>query len=100
MKIIMPHVYKPVDKLICVWTDRNNFQTHYKIFKNFCRDANESSEMNYSYETIQEKWLKPHIDLDTKLRSGAEKKSEFICKIMNNTLLEDLWELQEKENEW
>ena len=69
----MPREYRSMNKLICIWTVKNNYYTHYRNSKFFVETDVSVSKVKIVTKFKQKRWLKPKIDMKTDLKSRAEK---------------------------
>ena len=76
-----------VEKLVCSIEDKEKYVIHIRALKQAINHRLTLKEVNRVIKFNQEAWLKPNIDMNTKLRKEA--KSEFekgFFKLMNNSV--------------
>ena len=74
-------------KLVCTIQDKKNYVVHIRALKQVLNDGLVLKKVHRVIEFRQEAWLKPYIDMNTKL--GTETKNEFekdFFKLMNNSV--------------
>ena len=72
---------KKCNKLVCNVHDKKNYVTHIKALKQTLNHGLILQKVNRVIQFNQKAWLKPYIDMNTKLRTEA--KNDFF-KVMNN----------------
>ena len=76
-----------VEKLVCSIEDKEKYVIHIRALKKSLNHGLILKEMNRVIKFNQEAWLKPYIDMNTKLRK--EDKNEFekdFFKLMDNSV--------------
>ena len=76
-----------VDKLICNVQNKRNYVVHITALKQALDHVLILKKVHRVIKFKQEKWLKPYIDMNTKLRK--EVKNDFekdFFKLMNNSV--------------
>ena len=74
-------------KLVCTIQDKKNYVVHIRALKQALNNGLVLKKVHRVIEFRQEAWLKPYIDMNTKL--GTETKNEFekdFFKLMNNSV--------------
>ena len=76
-----------VEKLVCSIEDKEKYVIHIRALKQALNHGSILKRVHRVIQFNQEAWLKPYIDMSTKLRKEA--KSEFekdFFKLMNNSI--------------
>ena len=76
-----------VEKLVCSIEDREKYVIHIRALKQALNNGLKLKKVHRVIRFMQEAWLKPYIDMNTKLRK--ETKNEFdkdFFKLMNNSV--------------
>ena len=74
-----------VEKLICSIEDKEKYVIHIRALKQALNHGLRLKEVNRVIQFNQKAWLKPYIDMNTKLRKEAKKELEKdFFKLMNN----------------
>ena len=76
-----------VEKLVCSIEDKEKYVIHIRALKQALNNGLKLKEVHRVIKFQQKAWLKPYIDMNTKLRK--EGKSEFennFFKLMNNSV--------------
>ena len=75
------------NKLICDFDDEKNYVVHIKALKQALNYGLILKKVHRVIQFNQKAWLKPYIDMNTKLRTEAENKfiKDFF-KVMNNAV--------------
>ena len=72
-------------KLCLTLQDKKNYVCHYKNLKFYLKHGLKLKNVHKILQFDQKAWLKPYIDLNTKLRQEADNKfEEGFAKLMNN----------------
>jgi len=72
-------------KLCLTLRDKKNYVCHYKNLKFYLKHGLKLKKVHKILQFDQKAWLKPYIDLNTKLRQEADNKfEEGFAKLMNN----------------
>ena len=82
-----------VEKLVCSIEDKEKYVIHIRALKQALNHGLVLKDVHRVIKFNQEAWLKPYIDMNTKLRKEA--KSEFekdFFKLMNNSVFEKTME--------
>ena len=76
-----------VEKLVCTIEDKEKYAIHIRTLKQALNHGLVLKDVHRVIKFNQEAWLKPYIDMNTKLRTEAknEFKKDFF-KLMNNSL--------------
>ena len=75
------------DKLVCNVRDKENYVTHILALKQALNHGLKLSKVHRVIEFRQEDWLKPYIEINTKLRLQAKYDFEKdFFKLMNNSV--------------
>ena len=72
-------------KMICDWTNKQNYLVHYRLLKFYVRHGMVVTKVHRVIQFKQKSWLKEYIDLNTQKRAKA--KTEFekdFFKLLNN----------------
>ena len=73
-------------KLCLTLNDKKNYICHYKNLKFYLKHGMKLKKIHKILQFDQSAWLKPYIDLNTKLRQEADNKfEEGFAKLMNNS---------------
>ena len=76
-------------KLTCTVENKENYVIHIRALKQSINNGLIIKKVHRVIQFNQEAWLKPYIDMDTKLRKEAKKDfEEDFFKLMNNTEFE------------
>ena len=76
-----------VEKLICNIEDKEKYVMHIKVLKQALNHGLVLKKVHRVIQFNQEDWLKPYIDMNTKLRKEAKNEFEKdFFKLMNNTV--------------
>ena len=74
-------------KLVCTLHDKENYVIHIKALKQVLNHGLVLKKVHRVIEFKQEAWLKPYIDMNTKLRKEAKNDFEKdFFKLMNNSV--------------
>ena len=76
-----------VEKLICSIEDKEKYVIHIRTLKQALNCGSKLKKVHRVFKFNQKAWLKPYIDINTKLRTNA--KNEFqknVFKLMNNSV--------------
>ena len=76
-----------VEKLVCSIEDKEKYVIHIRALKKALNNGLKLKKVHRVIRFMQKAWLKPYIDMNTKLRKEA--KSEFekdFFKLMNNSV--------------
>ena len=74
-----------VEKLICNIEDKEKYVMHIKVLKQALNHGLVLRKVHRVIQFNQEDWLKPYIDMNTKLRKEAKNDFEkYFFKLMNN----------------
>ena len=75
------------DKLVCNVQDKENYIIHMSALKQALNHGLKLTEIHRVIEYRQEEWLKPYIEMNTKLRMQAKNDFEKdFFKLMNNAV--------------
>ena len=76
-----------VEKLICHIEDKEKYVIHIRVLKQALNHGLVLSKVHKVIQFNQKDWLKPYIDMDTKLRKEAKNYFEKdFYKLMNNSV--------------
>ena len=76
-----------VEKLVCSIEDKEKYVIHIRALKQVLNHGLILKEVNRVIKFNQEAWLKPYIDMNTKLRTEAKNEFEKdFFKLMNNSV--------------
>ena len=76
-----------VEKLICNIEDKEKYVMHIKVLKQALNHGLVLKKVHRVIQFNQEDWLKPYIDMNTKLRKEAKNEFEKdFFKLMNNAV--------------
>ena len=85
MKKIKPDTYIQTKKLICDWSDKKNYLTHYRMLKFYVRHGMEVVKVHNTISFKQSKWLEKYISFNTQKRNKAKNDFEKdFYKLLNN----------------
>ena len=77
-----------VEKLICSIEDKEKYVIHIRALKQALNHGLKLKKVHRVIQFIQKDWLKPYIDINTKLRKKAKNDFEKdFFKLMNNSIL-------------
>ena len=76
-----------VEKLICSIEDKEKYVMHIRVLKQALNHGLVLRKVHRVIQFNQEDWLKPYIDMNTKLRKEAKNDFEkYFFKLMNNSV--------------
>ena len=76
-----------VEKLICSIEDKEKYVMHIRVLKQALNHGLVLRKVHRVIQFNQEDWLKPYIDMNTKLRKEAKNEFEKdFFKLMNNSV--------------
>ena len=76
-----------VEKLICSIEDKEKYVIHIRALKQALNHGLKLKKVHRVIQFIQKEWLKPYIDMNTKLRKEAKNDFEKdFFKLMNNSV--------------
>ena len=76
-----------VEKLVCSIEDKEKYVIHIRVLKQFLNHGLVWKKVHRVIQFNQEDWLKPYIDMNTKLRKEAKNEFEKdFFKLMNNSV--------------
>ena len=82
-----------VEKLVCSIEDKEKYAIHIRALKQALNHGLILNEVNRVIKFNQEAWLKPYIDMNTKLRKEAKNEFEKdFFKLMNNSVFGKIME--------
>ena len=74
-------------KLVCNVQNKENYVIHIRALKQALNNGSKSQKVHRVIRFDQEAWLKPYIDMNTKLRMQAKNEFEKdFFKLMNNSV--------------
>ena len=95
---------KNVEKLVCDIEDKEKYVVHIRALKQALNNENHGLKLKQVHRVFQfnqKAWLKPYIDMNTKLRKEAKNDFEKdFFKLMNNSVFEKQWEIWEITGIW
>ena len=78
---------KKVEKLICSIEDKEKYVVHIKALKQVLNYGLKLKKVHRVIQFKQEAWLKPYIDMNTKLRKNTKNEFEKdFFQLMNNSV--------------
>ena len=85
MKEIKPDTYIQTSKLICDWSDKKNYLTHYRMLKFYIRHGMIVDKVHSIISFKQSRWLEKYISFNTQKRNKAKNDFEKdFYKLLNN----------------
>ena len=85
MKEIKPDNYTSTKKLICDWSDKQNFLIHYRMLKFYIRHGTIIDKVHNIISFKQSKWLEKYISFNTQKRNKAKNVFEKdFYKLLND----------------
>ena len=85
MKQIKPKKYAKSMKLICDWTDKENYLVHYRMLKFYVRQGMVVDKIHEKISFKQSNWLEKYIYFNTQKRNMAKNDFEKdFYKLLNN----------------
>ena len=85
MKEIKPENYAKSKKLICDWTDKENYLVHYRMLKFYVRHSMVVDKIHEVISFKQSKWLEKYINFNTQKRNKSKNDFEKdFYKLLNN----------------
>ena len=82
-----------VEKLVCSIEDKEKYVIHIRALKQALNNRLKLKEVHRVIKFNQEAWLKPYIEMNTKLRKEAKNHFEKdFFKLMNNSVFEKTME--------
>ena len=85
MNEIKPDTYVQSNKLICDWSDKENYLTHYRMLKFYIRHGMIVEKVHNIISFKQSKWLEKYINFNTQKRNEAVNDFEKdFYKLLNN----------------
>ena len=89
---------KKVSKLLGTIEDKEKYVVHIRPFKKALNHGLKLKKIHRIIQLNQKAWLNPYIEMNTKLTSEAKNKFEKdFFKLMNNSFLEKLWKIENRE---
>ena len=80
-------------KLVCILYDKENYVIHIRALKKALNHGLVLKNVHKVIKCYQEAWLKPYIDMNTKLRTEAKNYFEKdFFKLMNNSVFKKTME--------
>ena len=81
------------NKLVCILYDKENYVIHIRALKKALNHGLVLKNVHKVIKCYQEAWLKPYIDMNTKLRTEAKNYFEKdFFKLMNNSVFKKTME--------
>ena len=85
MKEVRPDAYVQSSKLICDWSDKKNYLTHYRMLKFYVRHGMIIEKVHNIISFKQSRWLEKYISYNTEKRNKAKNDFEKdFYKLLNN----------------
>ena len=85
MKEIKPDTYIQTSKLICDWSDKKNYLTHYRMLKFYIKHGMIVDKVHNIISFKQSRWLEGYISFNTQKRNKAKNDFEKdFYKLLNN----------------
>ena len=85
MKEIKPDTYIQTSKLICDWSDKENYLIHYRMLKYYIRHGMIVNKIHNIISFKQSRWLEKNINFNIQKRKEAENDFEKdFYKLLNN----------------
>ena len=85
MKEIKLDTYIQTSKLICDWSDKNNYLIHYRMLKFYIRHGMIVDKVHSITSFKQSRWLEKYISFNTQKRNQAKNDFEKdFYKLLNN----------------
>ena len=85
MKSIKSDNYTRTKKLICDWSDKKNYLTHYRMLKFYVRHGMIVDKVHNIISFKQSRWLKKYINFNTQKRNKSKNNFEKdFYKLLNN----------------
>ena len=76
-----------VEKLVCSIKDKEKYVVHMRTLKQALNHGLILKKVHQVIQFNQKAWLKPYINMNTKLRKGAKNEFEkYFFKLMNNSV--------------
>ena len=72
MKEAIPDTYTQTKKLICDWSDKNNYLIHYRMLKFYVGHGMEILKVHTDISFKQSEWLEKYINFNTQKRNKAK----------------------------
>ena len=81
-------------KLVCTAQDKKNYVAYIAALKQALNHGLKLAKVHKIIQFDQEAWLKPYIDMNTKLRKEAKNDFEKdFFKLMNNAVFGKQWKI-------
>ena len=85
MKEIKPDAYTQTSKLICDWSNKKNYLSHYRMLKFYVRHGMIVEKVHNVISFKQSRWLEKYINFNTQKRNKAKNDFEKdFYKLLNN----------------
>ena len=88
-----------VEKLVCSIEDKEKYVIHIRALKQALNHRLILKNVHRVIKFNQEAWLKPYIDMNTKLRKEAKNEFEKDFKLMNNSVFRKTTEIVRKHRD-
>ena len=88
-----------VEKLVCSIEDKEKYVIHIRALKQALNHGLILKNVNRVIKINQEAWLKPYIDMNTKLIKEAKNEFEKDFKLMNNSVFRKTMEIVRKRRD-
>ena len=88
-----------VEKLVCSIEDKEKYVIHIRALKQALNHGLILKNVNRVIKINQEAWLKPYIDMNTKLIKEAKNEFEKDFKLMNNSVFRKTMEIVRKHRD-
>ena len=85
MQEIIPDTYTQNKKLICNWSDKKNYLTHYRMLQFYVRHGMVVDRVHEIISFRQSRWLEKYINFNTQKRNQAiDDFEKHFYKLLNN----------------
>ena len=85
MKQIRPKIYTKTKKVICDWTDEENYSVHYSMLKLYIRHGMVVEKIHEINSIKQSKWLEKYVNFTTQKRNRSRNDFEKdFFKLLNH----------------
>ena len=84
---------KKCNKFVCKIYHKENFVVHMRSLKQALNHGLILKNLHRVIQFNREAWLKPYIEMNTKLRTEAKNDFEKKRKLMNNAVLQRSWKM-------
>ena len=93
MKEIIPDIYTQSKRLICDWSDKENYLVQYRMLKFCIRHGMKIEKVHNVFSFKQSKWLENYINFNIQKRNQAviDFEKDFY-KLLNNAFYKKIME--------